>query len=133
MGRHEVGFVENTVKTPISNGDGCLFEARFKINKVRSNLNGNELEINRNFKAVAQSLFLKQLRKMKSSVKVKSCKIIKKAIMIWNDRKNRLISLSSCVLKRSLSSLILSFFRHLTIYLYYPGSWELSCFNSQRR
>lgn len=35
MGRHEVGFVDNTVKTPISNGEGCLFEARFKINKVR--------------------------------------------------------------------------------------------------
>ena len=36
MGRHEVGFVENTVKTPIGpEGEGCLFEARFHINKVR--------------------------------------------------------------------------------------------------
>ena len=35
MGRHEVGFVENTVKTPLGNGnEGCLFEARFFINKV---------------------------------------------------------------------------------------------------
>jgi hypothetical protein len=34
MGRHEVGFVENTVKTPIEGGEGCLFEARFHINKV---------------------------------------------------------------------------------------------------
>jgi hypothetical protein len=35
MGRHEVGFVENTVKTPIGlDGQGCLFEARFHINKV---------------------------------------------------------------------------------------------------
>ena len=35
MGRHEVGFVENTVKTPIGlNQEGCLFEARFQINKV---------------------------------------------------------------------------------------------------
>ena len=34
MGRHEVGFVENTVKTPINNEEGCLFEARFHINKV---------------------------------------------------------------------------------------------------
>ena len=35
MGRHEVGFVENTVKTPLGNGnEGCLFEARFYINKV---------------------------------------------------------------------------------------------------
>ena len=35
MGRHEVGFVENTVKTPVgSNNEGCLFEARFQINKV---------------------------------------------------------------------------------------------------
>ncbi len=32
MGRHEIGFVENTVKTPVD--DGCLFEARFHINKV---------------------------------------------------------------------------------------------------
>eukprot|EP00094_Tigriopus_californicus_P009464 TCALIF_09127-PA protein Name:"Similar to ergic1 Endoplasmic reticulum-Golgi intermediate compartment protein 1 (Danio rerio)" AED:0.32 eAED:0.32 QI:344/1/0.5/1/1/1/2/0/130 len=38
MGRHEVGFVENTIKTPIGeNGEGCLFEARFHINKVRLN------------------------------------------------------------------------------------------------
>ena len=35
MGRHEVGFVENTVKTPVGgNNEGCLFEARFHINKV---------------------------------------------------------------------------------------------------
>ena len=35
MGRHEVGFVENTVKTPLGlEGEGCLFEARFHINKV---------------------------------------------------------------------------------------------------
>ena len=35
MGRHEVGFVENTVKTPLGAGsEGCLFEARFHINKV---------------------------------------------------------------------------------------------------
>lgn len=38
MGRHEVGFVENTVKTPIgTDGEGCLFEARFHINKVPGN------------------------------------------------------------------------------------------------
>ena len=36
MGRHEVGFVENTVKTPIGiDEEGCLFEARFHVNKVR--------------------------------------------------------------------------------------------------
>ena len=36
MGRHEVGFVENTIKTPIGiDQSGCLFEARFHINKVR--------------------------------------------------------------------------------------------------
>ena len=34
-GRHEVGFVENTIKTPLgANEEGCLFEARFHINKV---------------------------------------------------------------------------------------------------
>ena len=36
MGRHEVGFVENTVKTPLGvDEEGCLFEARFHIKKVR--------------------------------------------------------------------------------------------------
>ena len=34
LGRHEVGFVENTVKTPINNDNGCRFQADFKINKV---------------------------------------------------------------------------------------------------
>ena len=35
MGRHEVGFVENTIKTPLGiDQEGCLFEARFHINKV---------------------------------------------------------------------------------------------------
>lgn len=38
MGRHEVGFVENTVKTPLGKDqEGCLFEARFQINKVPGN------------------------------------------------------------------------------------------------
>lgn len=39
MGRHEVGFVENTVKTPLMiapDKEGCLFEAKFNINKVSS-------------------------------------------------------------------------------------------------
>ena len=36
MGRHEVGFVENTVKTPLGD-EGCLFEARFHINKIPGN------------------------------------------------------------------------------------------------
>jgi len=37
MGRHEVGFVDNTEKTPISDGEGCLFHASFQINKVPGN------------------------------------------------------------------------------------------------
>lgn len=32
MGRHEVGFVENTEKTPV--GAGCRFEGKFYIHKV---------------------------------------------------------------------------------------------------
>jgi len=36
QGRHEVGFIENTIKTPIGD-DGCLFEAKFLINKVPGN------------------------------------------------------------------------------------------------
>lgn len=36
MGRHEVGFVENTVKTPLGE-DGCIFEANFLVNRVPGN------------------------------------------------------------------------------------------------
>lgn len=36
MGRHEVGFVENTVKTPIGE-TGCQFEANFLVNRVPGN------------------------------------------------------------------------------------------------
>ena len=48
MGRHEVGFVENTVKTPVGiDEEGCLFEARFHVNKVRKvkKINGNRMPI----------------------------------------------------------------------------------------
>jgi len=38
QGRHEVGFVENTIKTPLGlSQEGCLFEAVFQINKVPGN------------------------------------------------------------------------------------------------
>ncbi|CAG0912935.1 unnamed protein product [Notodromas monacha] len=37
MGRHEVGFVENTAKVPIENNAGCLFSSTFHINKVPGN------------------------------------------------------------------------------------------------
>jgi len=37
MGRHEVGFVENTEKTDVNSGAGCLFHARFQVNKVPGN------------------------------------------------------------------------------------------------
>ncbi|XP_078589064.1 endoplasmic reticulum-Golgi intermediate compartment protein 1-like [Branchiostoma floridae x Branchiostoma japonicum] len=37
MGRHEVGFVEDTEKVPVNNGLGCRFEGRFWINKVPGN------------------------------------------------------------------------------------------------
>ncbi|XP_067132010.1 endoplasmic reticulum-Golgi intermediate compartment protein 1-like [Centruroides vittatus] len=37
MGRHEVGFVENTEKTPLNNGAGCRFEGKFYVNKVPGN------------------------------------------------------------------------------------------------
>ena len=33
MGRHEVGFKDNTVKTPVGD-EGCRFESHFLINKV---------------------------------------------------------------------------------------------------
>lgn len=37
MGRHEVGFVDNTDKTPINMGEGCIFTSSFKVNKVPGN------------------------------------------------------------------------------------------------
>lgn len=38
MGRHEVGFVDNTEKTPIGdNNKGCIFHSTFFINKVPGN------------------------------------------------------------------------------------------------
>ena len=42
LGRHEVGFVENTKKRPINSNEGCRVKANFKINKV-SALNGIDL------------------------------------------------------------------------------------------
>lgn len=34
MGRHEVGHIENSMKSPLNNGQGCTFEGQFSINKV---------------------------------------------------------------------------------------------------
>lgn len=35
MGRHEVGHIDNSMKIPLSQGEGCRFEGEFTINKVR--------------------------------------------------------------------------------------------------
>lgn len=35
MGRHEVGHIDNSMKVPLNQGDGCRFEGEFSINKVR--------------------------------------------------------------------------------------------------
>ena len=40
QGRHEVGMVENTEKTPIVSGQGCLFISDFHINKVPGQFSG---------------------------------------------------------------------------------------------
>ncbi len=37
LGRHEVGFHENTIKTPENNGVGCHINATFKIVRVPGN------------------------------------------------------------------------------------------------
>ncbi len=37
LGRHEVGFIDNTFKTPENNGAGCRINASFKINRVPGN------------------------------------------------------------------------------------------------
>nr|XP_034961190.1 endoplasmic reticulum-Golgi intermediate compartment protein 1 isoform X1 [Zootoca vivipara] len=34
MGRHEVGHIDNSMKIPLNNGDGCRFEGQFSINKA---------------------------------------------------------------------------------------------------
>jgi len=37
MGRHEVGFVENTEKTPTEDKQGCRFVGSFQVNRVPGN------------------------------------------------------------------------------------------------
>uniref|UniRef100_A0AAQ5ZWM2 Endoplasmic reticulum-Golgi intermediate compartment protein n=1 Tax=Amphiprion ocellaris TaxID=80972 RepID=A0AAQ5ZWM2_AMPOC len=37
MGRHEVGHIDNSMKIPLNQGDGCRFEGEFTINKVPGN------------------------------------------------------------------------------------------------
>ncbi|XP_078406827.1 endoplasmic reticulum-Golgi intermediate compartment protein 1 isoform X2 [Cetorhinus maximus] len=37
MGRHEVGHIDNSMKLPLNNGQGCRFEGQFNINKVPGN------------------------------------------------------------------------------------------------
>eukprot|EP00064_Thunnus_orientalis_P000128 superscaffoldBa00000006_g128 len=37
MGRHEVGHIDNSMKVPLNQGDGCRFEGEFTINKVPGN------------------------------------------------------------------------------------------------
>ena len=37
LGRHEVGFIDNTVKNDINDGQGCRMQISFKINKVPGN------------------------------------------------------------------------------------------------
>lgn len=37
LGRHEVGFIDNTLKSPENNGVGCRINASFKINRVPGN------------------------------------------------------------------------------------------------
>lgn len=37
LGRHEVGFIDNTFKIPENDGAGCRLNASFKINRVPGN------------------------------------------------------------------------------------------------
>ena len=37
LGRHEVGFIQDTVKKDINNGEGCRMKTTFKVNKVPGN------------------------------------------------------------------------------------------------
>jgi len=37
LGRHEVGHIEDTTKTPLNEGVGCRFVAKFLVNKVPGN------------------------------------------------------------------------------------------------
>lgn len=55
MGRHEVGHIDNSMKIPLNNGDGCRFEGHFSINKVSRN--DGELEL-------AQEMLVRSVCKM---------------------------------------------------------------------
>lgn len=55
MGRHEVGHIDNSMKIPLNNGDGCRFEGHFSINKVSRN--DGELEL-------AQEMLVRSICKM---------------------------------------------------------------------
>ncbi|XP_066913255.1 endoplasmic reticulum-Golgi intermediate compartment protein 1-like [Clytia hemisphaerica] len=37
QGRHEVGFLKDSKKVPINNGEGCRFEGHFEINRIPGN------------------------------------------------------------------------------------------------
>ncbi|XP_047209208.1 endoplasmic reticulum-Golgi intermediate compartment protein 1 isoform X1 [Girardinichthys multiradiatus] len=37
MGRHEVGHIDNSMKIPLNQGEGCRFEGDFTVNKVPGN------------------------------------------------------------------------------------------------
>jgi endoplasmic reticulum-Golgi intermediate compartment protein 1 len=37
LGRHEVGFIDDTAKIDINEGEGCRMKTKFKVNKVPGN------------------------------------------------------------------------------------------------
>jgi len=47
LGRHDVGFIENTVKTPFNGGQGCIFESVFHINRVPGNFHVSTHSVDR--------------------------------------------------------------------------------------
>jgi len=61
MGRHEVGFKDNTLKVPLNEEAGCRFESHFEINKVPGNFHVSTHSSRKQPESVDMSHFLHEL------------------------------------------------------------------------
>jgi len=62
LGRHEVGFVDDTVKTPIYGDKGCRLAAKFKINKVPGNFHISTHSTKKQPTQVDMTHFIREVR-----------------------------------------------------------------------
>lgn len=76
LGRHEVGFIEDTQKTEWNNGKGCIFETRFYINRVPGNNSvASTLYLHLKFALFLQVIFMSPLIRLKNSQMILTCLI----------------------------------------------------------